>query len=102
MPVRQNAVKRKLAAGESVFGSMIFEFLSPGLPQMSLNAGAEFLFYDMEHSGFAIPQMREQFALCRGLSIAPLVRPPGKQYQYVSNLAMRPVSKFFFDTLIHF
>ena len=37
--------------GECVFGSMVFEFLVPGLPQMLANAGAEFIMYCMEHTG---------------------------------------------------
>ena len=86
MAVRENPVKQKLASGGTTYGTMIFEFLSPGLPQMSVNAGAEFLFYDMEHSGFEIADMKDQFALCRGLGLVPLVRPPGKQYQYVARL----------------
>ena len=56
MAVRGNPVKQKLASGGTTYGTMIFEFLSPGLPQMSVNAGAEFLFYDMEHSGFDVSE----------------------------------------------
>ena len=49
--MRHNPVKRKLSAGGTAFGAMVFEFLSPGLPQIARNAGAEFLLYDMEHTG---------------------------------------------------
>ncbi len=86
MPIRPNPVKQKLAEGGTAFGTMMFEFLSPGLPQMAVNAGADFLFYDMEHSGFDMAQMKNQFALCRGLDLVPLVRPPAKQYQFTSRL----------------
>lgn len=84
--MRDNPVKRRLAAGETVFGTMIFEFASPGLPQMLANAGADFVFYDLEHSGFSISDVKTQFALCRGLGLAPLARPPGKAYQYAARL----------------
>lgn len=57
-------------------GTMIFEFLSPGLPQILQNAGCDFVFYDMEHSGFSVAEVKNQLALCRGLDIVPLVRPP--------------------------
>ena len=86
MPIRNNPVKEKLAAGGDAYGTMIFEFLSPGLPQIAANAGAEFLFYDMEHSGFDFEQIKMQCALCRGLGIVPMVRPPAKQYQFTSRL----------------
>lgn len=84
--MRDNPVKARLARGESVFGTMMFEFLSPGLPQMLVNAGADFVFYDLEHSGFSIDDMKTQFALCRGLGLVPLARPPGKAYQYAARL----------------
>ena len=41
--MRPNPMKAKLAAGQSVYGTMIFEFLSPGLPRIVANSGAEFI-----------------------------------------------------------
>jgi len=65
---------------------MVFDFLAPGLPAILANAGADFALYDMEHSGFGLADMKTQFALCRGAGITPLVRPPGKDYQFVARL----------------
>jgi len=84
--MRENTVKRKLAAGETVYGTMMFEFLSPGVPQILVGAGCDFVFYDMEHSGFTMAEVKMQLALCRGLGLVPLVRPPGKSYQYAARL----------------
>ncbi len=84
--MRDNPVKALLANGESAYGTMVFEFLSAGLPQVLENAGAQFVFYDMEHSGFSMDEVKTQFALCRGLNIVPLVRPPDTTYQYTARL----------------
>lgn len=84
--MRNNPVKERLAKGETVFGTMIFEFLSPGLPQMLSQADADFVFYDLEHSGFTVSDMKNQFALCRGLGVVPFARPPGKDYQFAARL----------------
>ncbi len=84
--MRDNPVKQRLRAGGTVFGTMVFEFLSPGLPQMAANAGADYLLYDMEHSGLGIAEIKLQCALCRGLGIVPLVRPPSKSYADISKL----------------
>lgn len=84
--MRPNPVKTALADGERVYGTMVFEFLSAGLPQVLSNAGAQFVFYDMEHSGFSIDEIKTQFALCRGLGLVPLVRPPDTTYQYTARL----------------
>ena len=84
--MRSNTVKTRLAQGETLFGTMIFEFLSPGLPKILANAGSDFVFYDMEHSGFSVSDMKTQFALCAGAGIAPFARPPGKSYQFTARL----------------
>lgn len=84
--MRQNPMKQKLASGGTAFGTMIFEFSSPGLPAALVAAGAEFALYDMEHSGFSIEEMRRQFSYCRGIGLIPIVRPPAKTYAAVSQL----------------
>ena len=84
--MRANTLKTRLAGGETVFGTMMFEFLSPGLPAILENAGCDFVFYDMEHSGFTMSEIKQQLALCRGLGLTPLVRPPGKDYQFAARL----------------
>jgi 2-dehydro-3-deoxyglucarate aldolase/4-hydroxy-2-oxoheptanedioate aldolase len=82
--LRDNPVKQRLAAGDTAFGAMVFEFLSPGLPQIARNAGAEFLLYDMEHTGLGFETLKTQFALCRGLEVVPLVRVPRGEYAFIA------------------
>ena len=84
--MRPNPVKQKLAAGGTALGTMVFEFSSPGLPAALVAAGAEFVLYDMEHSGFTMDEMRRQFSYCRGIGLVPIVRPPAKTYAAVSQL----------------
>ena len=73
-----------LAAGGSAFGAMVFEFFSPGLPQLCKNAGAEFVLFDMEHTGLGFETLKNQFALCRGLGIVPMVRVPRGEYHFIA------------------
>jgi 2-keto-3-deoxy-L-rhamnonate aldolase RhmA len=82
--MRNNPVKETLAAGGTAFGAMIFEFFSPGLPQICKNAGADFVLFDMEHTGLAFETLKIQFALCRGLSIVPMVRVPRGEYHFIA------------------
>jgi 2-dehydro-3-deoxyglucarate aldolase/4-hydroxy-2-oxoheptanedioate aldolase len=84
--MRPNPVKEKLARGGVALGTMVFEFASPGLPAILAGAGAEFALYDMEHSGFTMAEMKQQFAACRGIGVVPLVRPPEKSYAVVARL----------------
>ncbi len=84
--MRDNPVKQALARGESVFGTMIFEFASPGLPAILADAGAQFVLYDMEHSGITDAEIKRQVAYCRGLDLVPLARPPDKTYATTARL----------------
>jgi len=49
--VRENDVKTKLQRGETVIGTMLFEFFVPGIPRLMAHTGAEFAIYDLEHTG---------------------------------------------------
>jgi len=82
--IRDNPVKSALAAGKSCYGAMVFEFFSPGLPQICKNAGADFVLFDMEHTGLGFETLKTQFALCRGLDIVPMVRVPRGEYHFIA------------------
>lgn len=63
---------------------MAMEFHVPGLAQMARASGAEFIIYDMEHSGAGLETMKAQCAACRGIGLAPIVRVPAAQYAFVA------------------
>ena len=78
--MRPNPVKARLAAGGRAFGTMVFEFATPGLPTILATAGADYALYCMEHTGFTMDEMKRQFQYCRAAGIVPIVRPPDKSY----------------------
>jgi 2-keto-3-deoxy-L-rhamnonate aldolase RhmA len=82
--MRDNPVKRSLISGGRAFGAMVFEFFSPGLPQLCRNAGAEFVLYDMEHTGLGFETLKTQCALCRGLELVPMARVPRGEYHFIA------------------
>jgi 2-keto-3-deoxy-L-rhamnonate aldolase RhmA len=82
--MRDNPVKKALASGQYVFGSMVFELFAPGLPTICRNAGAQFVLYDMEHTGLGFETLKTQFALCRGLDIVPMARVPRGEYHFIA------------------
>jgi 2-keto-3-deoxy-L-rhamnonate aldolase RhmA len=84
MTVRDNPVKAALAAGGRAYGAMVFEFFSPGMPQICRNAGAEFVMFDMEHTGLTFETLKLQVALCRGLGLVPMVRVPRGEYHFIA------------------
>ena len=82
--MRDNPVKHSLRAGGRAYGAMVFEFFSAGMPQICGNAGAEFVLYDMEHTGLGFETLKTQCALCRGLDIVPMARVPRGEYHFVA------------------
>lgn len=82
--MRDNPVKQSLAAGGRAFGAMVFEFFVPALPQLCKNAGADFILYDMEHTGLGFETLKTQLALCRGPDIVPMVRVPRGEYHFIA------------------
>lgn len=71
-------------AGEQVLGSMVFEFFTPGIAQVMKVAGCEYVIFDMEHAGFSIEQLKAQCSYCRGIGVAPMVRVPRGEYQFIA------------------
>ena len=80
----ENPVKQTLAQGGRAFGSMVFEFFTPGMPRLLKNAGADYALYCMEHTGAGFETLKPQFALCRALGVAPLVRVPATEYDLIA------------------
>ena len=82
--MRENGVKRTLAAGGVALGTMVFEFDTTGVARIAAAAGAEFVVFDMEHSGWSIETTRTLMATSRAADIVPLVRVPAIQYHLMS------------------
>ena len=82
--MRPNPLKPRLAAGGCAFGTMAFEFFTPGYPAICREAGAEFILYDMEHSGVSFETIKAQFASSRGLDLVALVRVPSGDYPFIA------------------
>ena len=78
--MRDNPLRAKLARDEPVFGPMVMEFASPGLPQILAAAGADFVVYDQEAGCLDLATIKHQIALTRGLPIVPLVNVAWHDY----------------------
>ena len=78
------SIRERVMAGDQVLGAMIFEFFSPGIPQLMVQAGCEYLIYDMEHTGTGFETLKAQVAHCNGLPITPMVRVPRGEYHFLA------------------
>ncbi len=82
--MRTNPVKDSLARGECAFGTMVFECFSPGIAQISRNAGAQFILFDMEHTGLGFETLKLQLALAAAQDLVALVRVPRGEYHFIA------------------
>lgn len=79
-----STIRKRVMAGEQVLGAMIFEFFSPGMPQILSSAGCEYVLYDMEHTGIGLETLKDQVSFCRGLPIVPMARVPRGDYHFLA------------------
>jgi 2-keto-3-deoxy-L-rhamnonate aldolase RhmA len=56
------------------------------MPRLLVSTGADFVIYDLEHSGFAVDSVRTLLACTRPLNLAALVRPPANEYHLIAPL----------------
>ena len=84
--MQPNTVKRTLKEGGTAIGTMVFEFCTPGVARLSAEAGAEFIMYDMEHTGWSVETVRDLIATTNADHIEPLVRVPATQYHFIARV----------------
>ena len=82
--MRPNPVKRALREGSIALGTMVFEFDTPGIARIAAGAGADFLVFDQEHTGWGTENIRRLMATSRAADLVSLVRVPAIQYHLIS------------------
>ncbi len=82
----KGSIKEKLLAGEVVFGQMVMEFFTPGLPYLLAKHGLDYALFDMEHGRCDLAQLSEMVFVSRAAGIAPLVRVPDVAFAPLSRV----------------
>ena len=81
-----NPVKQKIQAGGTSIGTFVFEFNTTGVGRLAAGAGAEFVVFDLEHTGWSIDTLRMLFATTRPTGAVPLVRVPATEYHFIARV----------------
>jgi 2-dehydro-3-deoxyglucarate aldolase/4-hydroxy-2-oxoheptanedioate aldolase len=84
--MRANKVKRALSAGGVALGTMVFEFNTTGIARVAAEAGADFVMFDMEHTGWSVETIRMLLATARAAEVVPMVRVPATQYHFLARV----------------
>jgi 2-dehydro-3-deoxyglucarate aldolase/4-hydroxy-2-oxoheptanedioate aldolase len=83
--MRPNPVKQRLSSGGVALGTMVFEFNTTGIARIAAEAGAEFVLYDMEHTGWSLETIRMLVATTPP-KVVPLVRAPATEYHFIARV----------------
>ncbi len=82
--MRRNRIKETLQRGGIAVGTMVFEFATTGISRIVAAAGADFVVFDMEHTGWSSETIRMLMATSHVVDVVPIVRPPALQYHLLS------------------
>jgi 2-keto-3-deoxy-L-rhamnonate aldolase RhmA len=75
------ASMKEIAASDTLkVGTFVCEFATPGIGYILKNSGLDFVFLDMEHSGFDVATLRSLLRYFEAADLPCLVRPAGKGY----------------------
>lgn len=84
--MRPNPVKQRLLAGGVSLGTFVFEFDSPGIARLAGVAGAEYMIYDMEHTGWSVETIKRLIAVTPHDGPVPIVRVPASEYHFIARV----------------
>lgn len=78
------ALRNMVRSRELKVGHYIGEFTTPGIGHILKAAGCDFVFLDMEHSGFGFDTVRQVLRYLEAADLPTLVRPPSKAYHHIA------------------
>jgi 2-keto-3-deoxy-L-rhamnonate aldolase RhmA len=84
--MKPNPVKHSLRQGGVSLGTFVFEFPSTGIARIAAEAGAEFVIFDMEHTGWSVETIKMLIATSRPAALVPIVRIPASEYHFVARV----------------
>jgi 2-dehydro-3-deoxyglucarate aldolase/4-hydroxy-2-oxoheptanedioate aldolase len=76
-----------MGQGGPKFGHLVVEFATPGIGHVLSAAGADFMFFDMEHSGFSTETVKAVVRYAQAARLPTFVRVPGRDYPLMARVA---------------
>jgi len=76
------SLRRRLLAGETVFGLFVVEMRTPGMGLLLDAAGYDFAIFDMEHGSYTLADLAAMVPGFRGCRCVPLVRVPAVRREF--------------------
>lgn len=77
-------LKEMTRSREAKIGHFIIEFATPGIGHILKTAGCDFVFFDLEHSGFGFETLKTSVRLFEAAAVPMIVRLPSKDYSMLA------------------
>lgn len=84
--MRENQLKKTLKSGGVVLGTLLWDAKGRGVVHTLAQAGMDFVMICMEHSSYSLETVVDLVAHAHAAGIAPIVRIPDLQYEFVTRL----------------
>ena len=79
-------LRKRVLAGECVYGTMIRQARDPGAPAIFAAAGFDFVFIDMEHGNYSMETVADLIRGAKSAGIAPMIRVPHLETHFISRV----------------
>ena len=79
-----SSLKKMTRSRQPKFGHYVGEFLTPGIGHMLAEARCDFVFFDMEHSGFSFETLKQAVRYFEAAGVHLIVRTPSKDYDAIA------------------
>ena len=80
------SLREMMRSGEAKFGTFVVEFATPGIGYILKNAGCDYAFLDLEHSGFSIESLKSVLRYTEAAGLPAIVGLPSKDSHAISRV----------------
>ncbi len=79
-------LRKRVLAGECVYGTMIRQARDPGAPVIFASVGYDFVLIDMEHGNYSMETVADLIRGAKSVGIAPVIRVPHLETFFISRV----------------
>jgi 2-keto-3-deoxy-L-rhamnonate aldolase RhmA len=79
-------LRKRVLAGECVYGTMIRQARDPGAPVIFAAVGFDFVFIDMEHGNYSMETVADLIRGAKSAGIATIIRVPHLETHFISRV----------------
>jgi 2-dehydro-3-deoxyglucarate aldolase/4-hydroxy-2-oxoheptanedioate aldolase len=80
------SLREMMKPGEAKFGTFVVEFATPGIGYILKNAGCDYAFLDLEHSGFSIESLKSVLRYTEAAGLPSIIGLPSKDPHAISRV----------------